>query len=452
MNSAIIVTGVIHTKIINKRFNCKRGMSPYVKPYFYFRWIIPIFTTEIERLVTMKKYISVFLTIVLLNACMPGDNPSINKEVIATSIKLNKNEITLEKNANEVLTVTFTPSNVTNKTLTWVSSNSSVATVTDGIVVGTGIGSTEIIVKNGDLTDKCRVTVVIPASFISINCNYIELYVGETFSLETSLKPSNTTDKVEWFSSNESVATVKNGLVTAISAGTGTIIAKAGAQSATCEVKVTKFVLEAIDLGLSVKWANANLGAISPEDYGDYYAWGDVETYYSRLKPMTWKEGKTGYDWSSYKWANGDYNKLTKYCPSSMADYWNGTGSPDNKTTLDPEDDPAHVLLGGNWRMPTPEELQELLFCCTSITQKGVNGWSVYGNNNRLFIPATGYWDKDICFGPGSLGVFWSSSLFDTPSCGQTCLLFFNYLGASSYCESYYFDRRIGCVIRPVTD
>lgn len=83
--------------------------------------------------------------------------------------------------------------------------------------------------------------------------------------------------------------------------------------------------MKAVDLGLSVKWAPCNLGAASPEEYGDYYAWGEVEP-------------KDYYSWATYKWCKGAYDKLTKYCPAAYW-YWAGYGSPDRKTSLDLSDD-----------------------------------------------------------------------------------------------------------------
>ena len=88
---------------------------------------------------------------------------------------------------------------------------------------------------------------------------------------------------------------------------------------------------EYVDLGLpsGTMWATCNIGANYPEDYGDYYAWGETET-------------KSNYDWSTYKWCKGSEDTLTKYCTDN--DY----GTVDNKTVLDPEDDAAHVKWGGS--------------------------------------------------------------------------------------------------------
>ena len=150
-----------------------------------------------------------------------------------------------------------------------------------------------------------------------------------------------------------------------------------------------------VDLGLSVKWATMNVGATSPEGYGEYFAWGETQ-------PKGW------YDWSTYKWCNGSYDSMTKYCTNS--EY----GQVDNKTTLDPDDDAAHVNWGGAWRMPTRAEQDELRNNCTWTwtSQNGVNGYKVVGpNGNSLFLPAAGYRFEDDLNNAGSYGYYWSSSL-----------------------------------------
>ena len=114
----------------------------------------------------------------------------------------------------------------------------------------------------------------------------------------------------------------------------------------------------AIDLGLSVKWASCNVGATAPEEYGGYYAWGETEE-------------KSDYNWITYKHCNGsNETTMTKYCTDSSY------GTVDNKTTLEQEDDVATVKWGGNWRIPTREELQELIDKCTWTwtTYNEVNG------------------------------------------------------------------------------
>ena len=103
---------------------------------------------------------------------------------------------------------------------------------------------------------------------------------------------------------------------------------------------------EYVNLGLSVKWATCNVGASSPEEYGDYFAWGEVEP-------------KSIYDFSTYKYCNGSETTLTKY------NYSSSYGTVDNKTTLELSDDAARANWGGSWRMPTDAELTELREQCT---------------------------------------------------------------------------------------
>lgn len=148
-----------------------------------------------------------------------------------------------------------------------------------------------------------------------------------------------------------------------------------------------------VDLGLSVKWATCNIGASSPEEYGDYFAWGETEP-------------KEVYVWSTYKWCNGSQNTLTKYCTNK--EY----GAVDNKITLELEDDAAHVNWGGEWRMPTKAELEELRTKCTWLPAKinGVSGREITGpNGNTLFLPYSGYCSEGKYPGGGT-GHSWSST------------------------------------------
>jgi len=153
-----------------------------------------------------------------------------------------------------------------------------------------------------------------------------------------------------------------------------------------------------VDLGLSVKWATMNVGATTPEDYGNYYAWGETKT-------------KGTYDWGNYFDTNDVGNTFTKY---------NNEGG---KTVLDPEDDAAHVNWGGSWRMPTQAEWWELINCCTWTwtTQNGINGYKVTSNkagytDKFIFLPAAGNRGGSDLYNVGSLGYYWSSLLFDYDS------------------------------------
>lgn len=188
---------------------------------------------------------------------------------------------------------------------------------------------------------------------------------------------------------------------------------------------------EYVDLGLpsGIKWATCNVGANSPEEYGDYFAWGET-------KP------KDYYDWSTYKWCNGSMDNLTKYCKDP--DY----GTVDNKTVLDLADDAAHANWGGAWRMPTSEEQRELLNNCTLTWTKvnGVNGYTVTGpNGNSVFLPAAGYRNNSVLDDAGSSAYYWSSSLDTRLSCDAYALHFY-----SNNEDWSDFFRYYGRSVRPV--
>ncbi len=188
----------------------------------------------------------------------------------------------------------------------------------------------------------------------------------------------------------------------------------------------------AIDLGLSVKWANCNVGATQPWEYGGYYAWGETEE-------------KRNYDWSTYKYCNGTDDSMTKYCTSSSY------GTVDNKTTLEPADDVATVKCGGSWRMPTLDELKELINKCKCewTTLNGVNGYRVTGlNGNSIFLPAAGYRRGSEVYLQGSHGGYWSSSLSSFYSDFADGLNFF--FAGDNFIWDTIHDRYIGQSVRPV--
>ena len=170
---------------------------------------------------------------------------------------------------------------------------------------------------------------------------------------------------------------------------------------------------EYVDLGLSVKWATMNVGASTPEGYGEYFAWGEVEP-------------KTTYNWSTYKWCNGTSSTMTKYCNNSTV---GNNGFTDNLTQLESEDDAATVNWGGNWRMPTDAEITELRENCTwtwTIINE-VKGYVVTGpNRNSIFLPATGCRDNDRLQYVGVYGHYWSNSLYASSPVGAWRLIFNN--------------------------
>ena len=195
-------------------------------------------------------------------------------------------------------------------------------------------------------------------------------------------------------------------------------------------------------------WSTKNIGATNGNTaeswYGNYYAWGELQT-------------KTYYNWTdsnnatqNYKYANGTYNTLTKYC--NMPDY-GYNGYTDNLKTLELMDDVAHLEFGGDWHMPDSKLLCELMLYTNNEWVEnyndieGLNGrvFTSKVNGNTLFIPAAG-----SCYGSGFLDVgsfcyLWSSSLH----LGDPNNAYYLGFNSNNICMNYY-DRFLGFSVCPV--
>jgi uncharacterized protein (TIGR02145 family) len=178
----------------------------------------------------------------------------------------------------------------------------------------------------------------------------------------------------------------------------------------------------AVDLGLSVKWAACNLGANSPEECGDYYAWGEIET-------------KADYSDVNYEHKNGSYSY------TDIGENIAGTRY-----------DVARAVLGGSWRLPQVEQIQELIDACTfeKHEYKGVNGQKVTGpNGNSIFLPITGYYAGRSINNRDKNGDvrFWASQMYTSYNHYA-----YAYLGYGNYTSTQTRDRKDGLVIRPICD
>ena len=284
---------------------------------------------------------------------------------------------------------------------------------------------------------------------VVLNNDSLSLFVGEKDTLIATISYRNVIvdNEVNWLSDNASVAVVdSNGVVTAISVGSAVIsVSYQGVSVASCKVTVSERPVpfengfEYVDLGLSAKWATYNVGATKPEEYGEYYAWGETES-------------KSDYSWLTYKYRiSGDtydnvkFNKYVSYSSSGIVD---------NKVLLDNVDDVAYVKWGGSWHIPTVVEMVELYDNCTWTwtTQNGINGYlitsKVIGYTDcSIFLPAAGFRNDTLLNDAGGKGKYWSRNLdksMDTWPWNYTFCSDYTVLGAGSD------DRSIGCSVRPV--
>ena len=188
--------------------------------------------------------------------------------------------------------------------------------------------------------------------------------------------------------------------------------------------------MDAVDLGLSVKWASMNVGAKKPSGFGSYYAWGETKT-------------KDYYSWNTYGWSKGDTQFLTKY------------SNTDRRSQLQLPDDAARANLGGEWRMPTVEEFEELINpdnCAWEwTTQDGVNGYKVTGKKtgNSIFLPITGFRYYAETQFRSIMGVYWTSSLY-TANPNKAWCLEFNFSKVEVHYGNLSSNRFSGRCIRAV--
>ena len=197
-----------------------------------------------HRVSKITHYLALSLLLPLLavfSSCREEELP-----VAVTSVSLNSTSMELVEGTTQTLVATVSPSNAENQKVIWSSSNSSVASVTDGVVTAVKAGTATITVKtdDGNKTATCKVTVVakeIPVTSVSLDQTAVELAEGGEVTLTATVKPDDATNKnVSWTSSNESVATVDNGKITAVKAGSSiiTVTTEDGNKSAICEVTV----------------------------------------------------------------------------------------------------------------------------------------------------------------------------------------------------------------------
>ena len=346
--------------------------------------------------------------------------------VPVTGVELDITEIGLVVGETAVLTATVLPENATDKSVTWLSSAPEIVSVDEnGTVEGLAAGNATVTVTttDGGKTAECQIQVMpatVSVTGVELDVTEIELEVGQTAVLTATVLPEDATDKtVAWSSTApETVSVDEDGNVQALAVGDAviTVATADGGKTAECSVTVSQTINghEYVDLGLSVKWATCNVGAENPWDYGDYFAWGETEP----------------------KSIYGPDNSVT----NEMEDISDISG--------DPEYDAARANWGGTWRLPTEEEITEIMDNCTWewTTEEEVSGYKVTGpNGNSVFFPAAGYMFGSTLDVPGLYGYYWGS----TPGPRKRArALSFSY---DSYNLSY-LGRFYGQSVRPVAD
>jgi len=201
---------------------------------------------------------------------------------------------------------------------------------------------------------------------------------------------------------------------------------------------------ELVDLGLTSgnKWANINLGAAVPTDFGAYYAWGE-------------RYPKVTFWWDTYKWGDSVTEKVTKYCHSTWPERWAGAGEVDNIKLLEATDDAAIACWGTGWTMPSKEDCEELAKSCKwtwydDYEDTGVSGFLVEGAGASIFLPAGGFVYDFGCPTQGNLhGYYWTTSLDSNPTNARTFEFYDGiYNGVGNTDGS--LSRLNGALIRPV--
>lgn len=270
---------------------------------------------------------------------------------------------------------------------------------------------------------------------LSLNKVSAEIGVGQKLQLTVNFLPSNVPEKgIIWSSSNDAVATVsQTGQITAIARGDCTITATSTDNGVCADCAVTVGTPEPIDLGLSVKWAATNVGALSLDEYGEFFSWGDITPYSTYGQNNPWITN----------------SKLTKYCTQSGSGL---NGFVDNKAILDPEDDIVHRRFGGKWRMPTKEEFDELIdnSKCTWEWKK-INNKSGYlvtsiSTGESIFLPRGGKYYKMSSLSGTDKGFYWSSMI------SSSCFFAHNLTFSSTSYSVATNSRDDALAVRPVYD
>ena len=202
-------------------------------------------------------------------------NVKVSAKIVAvTSITLDKTSLSMQVGDTETLTATIKPEDATDKTIVWTSSDEAVVSVSNGKITALKSGKATITAKSGTCSADCVVTISVNTESIILDKTTLSLAVGESAILTATVKPDDATDKtVTWSSSDESVAKVDNGKVTAVKSGKATVTAKCGGKTAECVVTVTvpvsSITLDKTTLSLAIGESATLIATVKPDDATD---------------------------------------------------------------------------------------------------------------------------------------------------------------------------------------
>ena len=236
----------------------------------------------------------------------PSSTPSPSTPVAVSGVALNKKVATINVGKTVTVKATVTPANAANKTLAWTSSNTKIATVSNGVVKGVKAGRVVITAKTTDgsnISATCTVTVKQPVTSISLS-KKATMYTGKKLTLKAKVNPANASNKaLTWKSYNTKIAKVaSNGVVTGVKAGTVKITATAkdgSRKSATCTVtvrqSVSKITLSKTNVVLPKKGSSYNVKVtVAPKNaYNKNVAVKSAKTKVAKVSASTVKSGKT---------------------------------------------------------------------------------------------------------------------------------------------------------------
>ena len=347
-----------------------------------------------------------------------------------TGITIDQTSLTLGEGGTATLTATVVPADAGDPSVIWTSSDPSVVTVTSGN------GQCELYLESFG-SEKLKVIAVVREMTGLGLKEAKDLVDSAPVSLGTYDAETAATYKAELEEAGATVTLIGGGAggeVTAVGIGLATITATTvdGGYTATCTVTVFNSVVaghECVDMGNGQLWATTNVGANSPEEYGDFFAWGETVA-------------KTTYDWTNYAWGSSA-TSLTKYVTESSY------GTVDGKMMLEAGDDAATANWGEGWRTPTEDEWNWLRSNCDWQWTNDYNGTGVAGyvvtslsTSNSIFFPAAG----NSAGGAGEYGYSWSSSLHYDNSFAVGMWLYPSTLILGTGGEY----RSVGMTIRPV--